>query len=364
MKQYKFLFLEAGLRKTYLRVMQQINQNKKIKRLLIASSFITTPCHTIALKLSEPRYEGSLNTQFLSKLKETFNSHHFIETGTFGGVTTIRAAQIFSEAHTIELFEPFYQRNLQKFSAYANIHSYFGESPIIINKILPLISHENCLFFLDAHYSGPGTARANENTPILAEIQAIGTHTTSGVILIDDLRCFQIQQKINEQLSYNPQETTLEGYPSLTQLKQEALKINKDYEFVVYGDIALLYPKDKYPLLEISPVLKAMSMSRLFEEIASPSSTDLEQVLISETIIMHAQGEEKEAIQKLLDPLEGRQIPALYTTHYKLWNALILMQENEYLKALALFTEAYNLGLNHPRIQQYITLTQDKLKKE
>jgi hypothetical protein len=47
------------------------------------------------------------------------------------------------------------------------------------------------LFWLDAHYSGPLTARGPLDSPIAQELAAIAAHPVRGhVILIDDMRDF------------------------------------------------------------------------------------------------------------------------------------------------------------------------------
>jgi hypothetical protein len=47
------------------------------------------------------------------------------------------------------------------------------------------------LFYLDAHYSGPGTGKGEIDTPISAEIDLILQRAPAGsVVAIDDARCF------------------------------------------------------------------------------------------------------------------------------------------------------------------------------
>ena len=47
------------------------------------------------------------------------------------------------------------------------------------------------LFWLDGHYSGGATARAELDTPVIAELRAILGHPVKGhVLLIDDAREF------------------------------------------------------------------------------------------------------------------------------------------------------------------------------
>src|SRR3990167_3220711 len=61
------------------------------------------------------------------------------------------------------------------------------------------------LFWLDAHYSGTGTARGRKDTPIARELKAILTHRVRNhIIIIDDARLFNGQN----------------SYPKLTWLRK------------------------------------------------------------------------------------------------------------------------------------------------
>lgn len=308
------------------------------------------------LRLSEAKEQGSLSTNFLRTLQRTFGAHCFIETGTFLGNTALRASQIFSEVYTIELSDSLYHQNLFKFAAHNNIYSYLGESDRLLNIILSSIQNQCCIVYLDAHFSEGGTARGPENTPLLAEIKAIGSHMNSAIIIIDDIRLCQLDERIAEQVAQDPfYYKSITGYPSLTKLREEILKINPLYEFAVFGDMALIFPRDKHLQISLSSVMQAMTVSRLFEE-SSMSINRTVDVLLAEREILLAQGEEKIAIQQLLLESEGRYTPPFLTTHYKLWNALICIHDQQYKKAINLLTDAYNLGFTHWRIQWYQAL--------
>lgn len=307
-----------------------------------------------SFKFCETKQQGSLCINFLETLQKTFNPDYFIETGTLAGGTTIRAAKTFPFIETIELSERFYRDNLTKFYPYHNIKSHLGNSADVLDTILPKINSKTCIFFLDAHYSGGNTGRANNNTPLINELQIIGKYQPSSIILIDDLRLCQTPEKITAQLQrlYDP---TIEGYPTLTQIKDELLRINKNYEFVVYGDIGLIYPKDNYPSLVPSPIIQAMTQSRFFEE-STLSIEETKKTILAESMFMHAKGNEKLAIQQLLIPEAGRDYPSLLAAHYKLWNALICLGNKQYRKAMKLLNITYDSGLNHWRIQWYRAL--------
>jgi len=65
-----------------------------------------------------------------------------------------------------------------------------GDSGEKIQSLLTEIN-EPCVFWLDGHYSGGITAKAEIDTPIMAELDAIFNHKIlNHVILIDDARLF------------------------------------------------------------------------------------------------------------------------------------------------------------------------------
>ncbi len=114
----------------------------------------------------------------------------FIETGTYQGNTTNRAIPFFKQIHTIELFENLYHKATQRFYNINKVKTYLGDSCEVLDKVLPNID-EKILFWLDGHYSGPGTGQGKTNTPILQELKIIKKHNIkNAIILIDDNKIF------------------------------------------------------------------------------------------------------------------------------------------------------------------------------
>jgi hypothetical protein len=63
-----------------------------------------------------------------------------------------------------------------------------GDSAVLLPRVLTGLTGP-ALFWLDGHYSGPGTARGAKDTPLEAELAAITSHPLAGhVVLIDDAR--------------------------------------------------------------------------------------------------------------------------------------------------------------------------------
>lgn len=114
----------------------------------------------------------------------------FVETGTFHGETVAACFDEFDELHSIELAEHLFAAAQGRFSAAKKVRLYCGDSARQLEFVLSTLRRP-ALFWLDAHYSGEGTARAAIDTPIVRELELIAGHQVKGhVILIDDLRMF------------------------------------------------------------------------------------------------------------------------------------------------------------------------------
>lgn len=120
----------------------------------------------------------------------------FVETGTWKGGTTEWATRYFGDVISIEAYEPRYKKTaaaLEGKGIQANL--FYGDSAILLPKILYSMVHFPTLFWLDAHFCGdydrmvmPGLVEC----PILAELDAIiaSPLAQQHCILIDDARYF------------------------------------------------------------------------------------------------------------------------------------------------------------------------------
>jgi len=113
----------------------------------------------------------------------------FVETGTFRGAMVQAVISSFKEIYSIELDPMLHAEARQRFESFSHIHILDGHSAVRLGQLIEIIDKPT-LFWLDAHYSGAGTARGNEDTPILEELSIIAAHPYPDVILIDDARLF------------------------------------------------------------------------------------------------------------------------------------------------------------------------------
>lgn len=153
---------------------------------------------------------------------EKFLPEIFIETGTYKGKMVYAVMPHIREIYSIELDETHCRNAQRRFAGYPNIHIIQGESGEVLPEVLMNIS-EPCLFWLDAHWSGGSTAKADLETPIIQELECILSHRKAAdhAILIDDARCFTGQN----------------DYPALEALERFILGIQPGWTFQVRDDI-------------------------------------------------------------------------------------------------------------------------------
>ena len=126
---------------------------------------------------------------------------------------------------TIELDPSLAERSGHRLARFPNVRLYPGDSARRLPEILSELS-EPALFWLDGHYSGPGTARGNGDTPLRAELEAIRSHGRRGhVVLVDDAR-----------------ELGGGDYPSLAEMAAILRGLDPGYQVSVEEDIVRCVP--------------------------------------------------------------------------------------------------------------------------
>jgi hypothetical protein len=150
--------------------------------------------------------------RFLRDLAKKDGLKVFVETGTLHGDTIDALKGMFSELHSIELEDELFRKAQARFRDSPNVHLHRGNSGEELPKILAQLQ-QPALVWLDAHYSGPGTALGTEDTPVLKELAAVSTHPFKHkhVIVIDDARDFLGIE--------------IDGYPTLDEIRSYASRI-------------------------------------------------------------------------------------------------------------------------------------------
>lgn len=183
---------------------------------------LTSNWHKTGAPVPPPHF---IKQEIVKYYARKFSIDILVETGTYLGEMINAVKDSFNEIYSIELDPSLYMKAKRRFVNIKNIHIIQGDSSKVLSELLALID-QPCLFWLDAHYSGGITAKANLNTPIMIELKSIFSHKIKGhVILIDDDRCFIGQ----------------EDYPTIRALKEFVMKNRPDYLFEVKNDIIRIH---------------------------------------------------------------------------------------------------------------------------
>ncbi len=127
----------------------------------------------------------------LKKIGRLTGARTLVETGTFHGVTTRRAARSFPRVVTIELEPVLAASAARNLASYPNVFCKEGNAVDVLPEVLTDEANTDVLVFLDGHYSGPGTALGPEAEPAIAELEILARFKTKikGVV-VDDFRTF------------------------------------------------------------------------------------------------------------------------------------------------------------------------------
>lgn len=124
-------------------------------------------------------------------LRDKLGIEIFVETGTYIGNTTRWAAGNFKKVITIELSQLHFDMAYRKLVPYENITRFHGSSPRVLSDLISGGLSKKCMFWLDAHWCGDGTAKDNSECPLLEELDVISKiGKLEGLIMIDDARLF------------------------------------------------------------------------------------------------------------------------------------------------------------------------------
>lgn len=160
------------------------------------------------------------------RYRRRFHLHTLIETGTYTGGMVYAMQDEFDRIYTIELDDALFRAATERLAKFAHVTPLHGDSGEVLPRLLADIS-EPCVFWLDGHYSGEGTARGESDTPVLKELRAIFDHPIKNhVVLIDDVHCF----------------TGENGYPTIDQLREIVKQAKPDWHFAVADGIIRAHP--------------------------------------------------------------------------------------------------------------------------
>lgn len=127
--------------------------------------------------------------ELIREFGKTFKLNVLVETGTNEGKTPLALMDAFDTIYTIELYEPLWRNAFELFTDHNVVRCLLGDSTDILPDILAELD-QPALFWLDGHYSGPGTGHGVKSSPICEELTLILEDANDHVVLVDDARIF------------------------------------------------------------------------------------------------------------------------------------------------------------------------------
>lgn len=162
-------------------------------------------------------------------LREIARSHGLdvlVETGTYLGDMVEALRRDFRLVYSIELGEDLHRQAVARFRGVGNVRLVHGDSARKLSEIVQVLDGP-ALFWLDGHYSAGITARGEEDTPVLKELDSILEAPDLGhAIVIDDARDFG----------------TDPAYPTLDEIRRRVLARWPDRKISVETDGIRILP--------------------------------------------------------------------------------------------------------------------------
>jgi hypothetical protein len=148
-----------------------------------------TAAYKTWLKSGEPRdpngsVDAPIKWYYLARVLHQYALETFVESGTSSGDTCARMlTEGATRVYTTEAWEQAYAAAVRRFENDDRIDVLFGDSADLLPGILDKLDGP-ALFWLDAHYSGDGTAKLEKQTPIVEELEAIAAAPFEHYIVI------------------------------------------------------------------------------------------------------------------------------------------------------------------------------------
>ena len=147
-----------------------------------------------------------------------------VETGTYQGAMVEAMRPHFKKIISIELSVDLAAQAQKRFAADPSVRILQGDSGKVIEEVLPTLKQPT-LFWLDGHYSGGFTAKADLETPLTEEMLRIfNSGIKNYVLLVDDARLLGTGD-----------------YPSLEQIKSLAAQYATGWKVELADDILRIH---------------------------------------------------------------------------------------------------------------------------
>jgi len=156
----------------------------------------------------------------IEEFRKRYQTNILVETGTYLGDMVEAQRTHFKKIYSIELSQKLFSRAKRRFKDHSHITILQGDSGVVLNKLIGEFT-QPALFWLDGHYSGGITAKAEKECPVPEELETILKSSLPHIILIDDARLFNGTQ----------------DYPTIEEIKNIIEKSGISYSLEVKDDI-------------------------------------------------------------------------------------------------------------------------------
>ncbi|GIJ46325.1 hypothetical protein Val02_32110 [Virgisporangium aliadipatigenens] len=178
---------------------------------------------------------STVPTELAVGLRDALGLQAAVETGTFEGASTRLLAGTFARVWSIEWSAELVDRARVSLADLDNVRLVHGPTQDLIGSVAAAAGP--ALYWLDAHYAGPGTAGSGTDCPILTEIAAIDAagHGAGSCLLIDDADIFLSPPPMP------PGQKHPRYWPTLLETI-DVLRARHDRHITVLGDVIVAVP--------------------------------------------------------------------------------------------------------------------------
>ncbi len=176
----------------------------------------------------------SIDEKLLAFLTRELPLKLFVETGTFKGDSLAIARKFFDTCHSVEASGPLHQKASERFQGIKGVHLHLTDSPSLLRKYQKEFAGQPTLFWLDAHWcNADQTSGETSQSPLLGELEAIGTLHRDSVVLIDDARLY---------LCAPPAPHRYDNWPDLHSIVTALFKLSPTHRLLILNDVLIFHP--------------------------------------------------------------------------------------------------------------------------
>jgi hypothetical protein len=176
----------------------------------------------------------SIDPTLVRQLKSALPLVGFVETGSFEGDAIATVRPFFDDIDSIELSEHYYSKAKQRFASDPAVKLHLGDSADTLRRLRPRLQDRAVLYWLDAHWCiAENVAGERSQSPLLAELKALGSLNDSSIVLIDDARLF---------MATPPEPHEISNWPGLLSVLDGLRSLSHSHHLMIVNDVIAFFP--------------------------------------------------------------------------------------------------------------------------